>query len=200
MNPEAEERRKYERMWDDDRYRKQSDGEPVAQYAFHLMGCEAGETLIDWGCGTGKATAHLRNMGLKVLGFDIAENCLDGDYLDIIPLVVGALWNPPDDLIADYAFCTDVLEHIPPRLVGKSLDAIAYHTRKAAYIQVDTVLDISGPAMKPPLVLHLTVQPQEWWLVQLKKRWESVRNCPGTYTREGFLCIGPRLKMPEAAA
>lgn len=181
---------KYERAWQMPGYRDQSDGAPVLERAFEAMGCQPGETLIDWGCGSGRDAAWFANRGLQVTGFDIAANCLDPSIRNIC-LTVGTLWNPPDDLMAEYAFSADVLEHVPPEFIHDALQAIALRTRKAAYIQVDTVEDTSGKQMNPPEILHLTVQPAEWWGEQLRKYWGSVLERDGAWSRVGFLCGFP---------
>jgi 2-polyprenyl-3-methyl-5-hydroxy-6-metoxy-1,4-benzoquinol methylase len=187
MIEEATEKEKYLTVWNHREYRTQCDGEPVVEHAHVSMGCVMGESVIDWGCGTGRCAAAFQRFGLLAIGFDIADNCLDANVN--VPLVVGTMWNPPAELPeSDYAFCADVLEHLPEVYVGAALDAIADRTRKAAYIQVDTVLDTSGPKMKPPMRLHLTVRPHDWWLDELKKRWASVLVQPASYTRSGFLC------------
>lgn len=180
------ERAKYRRVWEWNPYRKQADGEPVVDTAFKLMGCQPGESLIDWGCGTGIPAQMFAKKGLTVTGFDIAPNCLN-EGIDI-PLVVGCLWEPPFGLYADYGFCTDVLEHLPEEHVQTALGEIKARSVKAAFIQVDTVLDTSGPKMNPPQRLHLTVQPMSWWKWNLERHWNSVQEMPGTYSRWSFFC------------
>lgn len=180
------ERAKYLRVWEWNNYRRQADGDAVVDMAFEMMGCKRGETLIDWGCGTGMPAQKLAAKGLKVTGFDIAENCLNAGIN--IPLVVGCLWEPPAALEADYGFCTDVLEHLPEDRIQTALGEIKARSRKAAFIQVDTVLDISGPRMDPPLRLHLTVKPCSWWQWNLERHWNSVTPIQGTYSRWAFLC------------
>jgi hypothetical protein len=186
IDTEDTEREKYQRVWTHHSYRAQADGVPVVGLAFRGMKCKRGESLIDWGCGTGLPAQAFVEYGLKVTAFDIAENCLNQGIN--VPLVVGCLWSPPPGLESDYGFSADVLEHIPPDKIDLALDAIRARTRKAAYFQVDTVADISGPRMQPPLVLHLTIRDGEWWREQLASRWSSVIDYPGAYTRVGFLC------------
>ena len=180
------EREKYEAVWRNERYRSQHDGLAVVDEAFAAMGCQPGDTLIDWGCGTGRAAMRFKELGLDALCFDIAANCLDPDVK--IPLVVGALWEARTGIDADYAFCTDVLEHIPEDYVGMSLDMLAARTHRAAFIQVDTVMDLSGPEMKPPMRLHLTVRDRKWWRDELHKRWKTVEGSPGEYSRWRYIC------------
>lgn len=179
----AAETAKYRKAWSYDRYRKVAPGEALVGAAATIMGCRAGETLIDWGCGTGRAAAAFQALGMKVTGFDIADNCLDS-AVDV-PLVVGCLWDPPPGLSALYGYCTDVLEHIPPKQVGPVLDGIAERTRKAAFFQVATFHDGFGKVLGEPL--HLTVRPADWWLGRLEKRWRVVTRS-GDDKRPQFVC------------
>ncbi len=189
MRPiELTEKEKYEAVWNMQAYRLQCDGEPVADFAYVSMGCAMGESIIDWGCGTGRCAAAFRRFGMNAIGFDIAKNCLDPN-ITTVPLIVGTIWEPPQELpITDYAFCTDVMEHIPEEKVEVALDAIFARTRYAAFIQVDTVVDTFGNRMNPPRRLHLTVKPQEWWQEQLEKRSQQVTVSNGAATRVNFLC------------
>lgn len=180
------ERAKYMQAWAWPGYRRQADGDAVVELAFQRMGCAPGDTIIDWGCGTGRPALKLQALGLRVTCFDIAPNCLDADIA--LPLVVGCLWSPPRGLEADYGFCTDVLEHLPTERVPAALAAIKARSRAAAFLQVDTAADICGAKLNPPQVLHLTVQPREWWEAEIGKQWRRVEALPGTYSRWAFIC------------
>lgn len=178
---------KYQRVWTGDDYRAQADGDAVLNLAWYGLRMEPGESLIDWGCGSGRPAAEFARRGMDVTGFDIAQNCLDQGVT--IPLVVGTLWNPPEWLSADYGFCTDVLEHIPMEHVRTCLAIIAARCSKGAFLQVDTALDTSGPKMHPPTRLHLTVWSRECWEGVIREYWPRVDVIQGTWTRWGFLCL-----------
>lgn len=182
------ERIKYEKVWSDRAYAVRADGDPVVDLAFDLMGCKPGETLIDWGCGSGKPAAKFQAKGLSVLGFDIAHNCMDADVK--VPLLVRCLWDLPDDNVtAQYAFSTDVLEHIPPSELGAVLYNISARTTKAAFIQVCLVLDISGPRMNPPERLHLSILTVDQWRDRLSSLWAKVEDVKiGGKARYAFVC------------
>lgn len=189
MNTDIEnaERVKYRRVWSDlDSYRGQADGSPVVRLAWRGLRMAAGESLIDWGAGCGRPAMAFQDLGLRVTAFDIADNCLDAGVT--VPLVTGTLWNPPAYLDADYGFCTDVLEHIPPALIRTCLAQLRVRSRKGCFIQVDTVADICGPQMDPPEVLHLTVQPADWWLAEISRYWIDVQMNRGRFTRWCFIC------------
>lgn len=183
------ERKKYELVWTYNGYRDQADGDPLVEMAFEVMGCRPGETLIDWGCGKGTPARQFMGKGLKVTGLDIAHNCLDVGV--DVPLVVGCLWDPnlPASLVADYAFCTDVLEHIPERKVGAAIGVISSRTRKSAVIQVCCVPDSWGAKIDPPQQLHLTVWSALEWGFELRQYWTTVRQLPvGGKSRAAFYC------------
>lgn len=184
---EREELDKYQAVWNNRGYADQADGDPCVIPAWHALGCKPEETMIDWGCGSGKPAKKFQDMGLQVTGFDVAFNCLDPGV--DVKLVIGFLWNPPKELTADYSFSTDVLEHIPPERLDECMDVLRDRTRKAGFFQVDTFPDISGPKMNPPRMLHLSLHSAQWWLNEFKKRWPVVRMTPGTYTRWRYLCL-----------
>lgn len=169
-----QERKKYELVWSYEGYRAQADGDRIVELAWQELGCKAGDSLIDWGCGKGTPAQFFWDRGLRVTGFDIAANCLDPG-IDI-PFVTGCLWDElPDLLSADYSFCTDVLEHVPTPKLRKSVQNIAEHTKRAAVIQVCCTPDSWGAKIDPPQRLHLTVMPPEAWLKLLQLYWPTVR-------------------------
>lgn len=182
------EREKYESVWADRVYAKQADGSPVVDLAFNFMGCRRGETLIDWGCGCGRPAASFQEKGLSVVGLDIAKNCLDSDVR--IAFLQRCLWDLPDDgMESDYAFSTDVLEHIPLDKLEIVIENIYDRTKKSAFIQVCTVLDTFGPSMNPPQRLHLSVLPEGAWMYKLRRSWPAVELVyVGGKARRAFLC------------
>ncbi len=66
------ERRKYEECWAHDDYRKYSPGESVLPI-FKSIARRRG-TLVDIGCGTGRAGQHLADAGFDVTLLDFARN------------------------------------------------------------------------------------------------------------------------------
>jgi hypothetical protein len=173
---------KYRRVWSDQHYGDQNDGIPSVPFAVGALGCKAGESIIDWGCGNGQSLDALRKYGLEGTGFDIVPTGYQ------FHIVIGLLWDPPAGLEADYGFCTDVMEHIPPEHVDAVLDVLYARTRKACFIQLDTFPDLWGALMNPPEVLHLSQHSPQWWLVRLQKRWREVEMSLGAYTRWRYVC------------
>jgi hypothetical protein len=73
----------------------------------------------------------------------------------------------PLGIAAEYGYCTDVMEHIPPDKVEKVLDNIlqaATHVFFGIALKEDKCGAMIGEQ------LHLTVQPFDWWLERFTKR------------------------------
>lgn len=156
-----EEKDKYEKTWKHFGYRIYSPGENAVP-DFLERNPKRG-TLIDFGCGLGRATKLLIEAGFAAKGVDIAANALG----ERIPFTEACLWDKP--FSADWAFCCDVLEHIPPEHVDKVLDNMK---TKNCYLQIHLKEDSFGKNVGEKL--HLTIQPHEWWLEQVSKRWKIV--------------------------
>jgi ubiquinone/menaquinone biosynthesis C-methylase UbiE len=179
MNDLAErERNKYERMWDVTAYRNHAPGEALATRAFNEMGMRKGDKIIDFGCGTGRPAVQFQRMGAAVIGVDHATNCLDPNMN--ITFLQCCLWDMPPDLLSDYGYCTDVMEHIPPEKVDAVLSEIKRIVRNKVFFQIATFPDGMGKRIGE--TLHLSVHGPEWWKAKLSEHWGSVivsgtRNC-----------------------
>ena len=161
MNIEMQERRKYTRMWDRPQYRQYSPGEACAETAIAALGMKPGESVTDFGCGTGRACAVFQRHGLSAWAIDHAINCLDPGIG--VVLEVACLWQLADSLVlTDYGFCADVMEHIPPEQVDGVLACIAKRIATSAFFKISTVPDSCGKLIGE--TLHMTVRPPEWWL------------------------------------
>lgn len=170
--PESEleqfERDKYEAMWQNPDYRKYAPGEFHAEQAIDLMPVKSGESVIDFGIGTGRGAARLQRHGASVKGVDLARNCLDAGVS--VHVYHAPLWAMPD-ITADHGFCTDVMEHIPEDKVSAVLSGIAVRV-KDCYFNISTQPDVMGATIGRKL--HLTVKPVSWWSAELRKHWNSV--------------------------
>lgn len=168
VKKELTEKQKYEKMWTVDEYRKVSPGELAANTFISIAKPAAGDTVIDFGAGTGRGSLMLYFMAkMKVTMLDFASNCLDED-------LVAATKNFPDrinflehDLTqpveahARYGYCTDVMEHIPPEDVDKVLHNIL-DAAQSVFFRISTTPDVMGPRYLKQH-LHLTVQDYSWW-------------------------------------
>jgi SAM-dependent methyltransferase len=161
-NPEA---LKYGQLWERDEYRKSSPGESFVPLFSSQARPASGATVIDFGCGTGRGARLLAADGLKVTLIDFVNNCLDPDIRK--ECETGKLKFIKADLeqripvVAEYGYCTDVMEHIPTarvdRVLANILDA-AQHV----FFAICTTDDEMGKLIDEKL--HLTVQEYGWWL------------------------------------
>ena len=167
------EKTKYSQMWDIHEYGDISPGMNIADAFAKISGCKPGETLIDLGAGSGKAALRLeREYGLNVQTLDITSNCMRKDAQEMFGLthIEACLWsNWPDELCCgshadlgpyDYAYCCDVMEHIPPEFTMLCL-ANMFRAAKHVFIQVDVEPEGWGDLINE--TLHLTVMPFVWW-------------------------------------
>lgn len=169
------ERFKYEAIWTHTDYRLSSPGEKGVAFAVEQMGWTPPETIIDFGCGTGRASLALADLGFDVLGIDIAENALDQNVIDDgrIKFIRCSLLD--FSLVENYAagFCTDVMEHIPTAHVDQVLANISHGVFRTFF----------GIAHFPDAwhgeTLHLTVEPAEWWADKLAEHFGQVTKLHG---------------------
>lgn len=153
---ELTEAAKYERMWQHAGYRNFSPGADCVPTFIERV--RPSGTVVDFGCGTGRASLRMAAVGLKPVLVDFAGNCRDPQALELPfhQLDLGE----PIPLRADYGFCADVMEHIPPALV----DRVIWNIMTAAetvFFQISTVPDNFGALINQSL--HLTVEPHAWW-------------------------------------
>jgi 2-polyprenyl-3-methyl-5-hydroxy-6-metoxy-1,4-benzoquinol methylase len=70
----TEEQKKYIKCWDHEPYRRFSPGENCLETFVEAAQPAKGCTVIDWGCGTGRAALKLHEHGLDVTAVDFAYN------------------------------------------------------------------------------------------------------------------------------
>jgi hypothetical protein len=152
------ERDKYRRMWQFDGYREVAPGELIIADFLEIMKPEQGNLIVDFGCGTGRASLALQQAGHEVYLIDFADNCRDDEALSL-PFLEWDLCHPCP-VRAPYGLCTDVMEHIPPEDVRKVIANIMASAQSVLF-QVSTVKDSFGQVLGTPL--HLTVRQHGWW-------------------------------------
>jgi len=172
-NPEAT---KYGKMWEKPEYRKVAPGEIFAKTFLDIASPQEGSEIIDFGCGTGRGALMLALLGkMKVTMVDFVRNSLDPEIQQALTTQAHALkflkadLEKPIPVIAQYGFCTDVMEHIPGMKVDIVLDNILLSAQHI-FFSISTVDDSCGELIGEDL--HLTVQSYGWWLQKF-----SLREC-----------------------
>jgi len=156
--PKLSEEEKYRLMWDHPEYRIMSPGENVASTFVQL--CRPTGKVIDFGCGTGRGSLAIRKESeCELLLVDFTTNSRDPAAQDL-PFLQADI-SAPMDIKGDYGFCTDVMEHIPPELVEKTIQNIMAAT-PCAFFQISLIPDNLGGLIGHPL--HLSVHPFQWWV------------------------------------
>lgn len=150
------EQQKYQSMWQFDTYREVSPGEDSADLFLTVVKPDG--LILDFGCGTGRASAYFASKGHDVFLIDFTDNCRDDEAL-CLPFLQWDLMNPCPAR-APYGFCTDVMEHIAP----ENVDTVIRNIMSAAgtvFFQISTIPDSMGVLTGQQL--HLTVRPHAWW-------------------------------------
>lgn len=151
-----DEAEKYSRMWMHPAYRDLSPGEDCVERFITLA--KPSGTVIDFGCGTGRAGVKMAKNGLDVTLVDFTDNSRD-ECAMALPFVRHDL-TQPIQLSANFGFCADVMEHIPTADVESVISNIMA-CAKTVFFNISTVPDELGRAINQ--TLHLTVRPCEWW-------------------------------------
>ncbi len=142
----ASEQERFEAYWDNPGSRNSSLGERRVTDACESLHLVSGDTVIDYGCGTGRAALKFMDRGIDVIGIDIAANCLDPAVS--IPLVKASLWDLPESLSSSgYAFCANVLDVVPEVKVGDVVAAIESRTDHAAFFSLPVSRDEDADAV-----------------------------------------------------
>ena len=164
----------YQMLWQRDEYRAVAPGELIANEFLVQAKPAPGSTCIDFGCGTGRGALNLALFGgLNVTMLDFTTNCLDADILPCLETQAHAFRFQQADITKDipvsaqYGYCTDVMEHIRPEDVDRTLDNIL-RAAQHVFFQISMEDDVCGALVGHPL--HLSVHPFSWWLKKFQDR------------------------------
>lgn len=160
----ARERERYEEVWNAvTEYGQNSPGEGLVELFLPLIG-EAPQTILDAGCGSGKAGVALAARGHRVTLCDLTDAGLTPEA-QALPFHEACLWQPLRPVLRqgqfDWVLCCDVLEHIPTALTMLVVDQLLRLTTRGLLLSVSLVADVYGAWVGQ--TLHHTVQSFTWW-------------------------------------
>jgi SAM-dependent methyltransferase len=97
-------------------------------------------TVLDAGCATGRAMKVLLEEGYEAYGIDITLKGVDKEIKDKYGdrLIEAPLSDIPTDQVYDFIYCVDVLEHIYPELLERSLQELRRVSSGTAFFQLPT--------------------------------------------------------------
>lgn len=154
------ERDKYKTLWQFENYRASSPGLRSVPEFIAQCAPDKDDIIIDFGCGSGKASVELSRLGYNVFLTDFADNCRDEEAISL-PFLEWDL-TKPIPASAPFGLCCDVMEHIPPDDVDTVLTNIMT-SAETVFFQICTIDDDFGELMYDE-PLHLTVIPGETWI------------------------------------
>jgi SAM-dependent methyltransferase len=165
----------YQLMYQYPQYKEAAPGADIVDEFLFAIHPAPGSTILDIGCGTGRASLALADRGkLDVTMLDFVDNSLLPEIADIIKnkLRPNMRFIQTDitekfPVTAEYGFCTDVMEHISPDKVDTVLDN-CLHACRYIFFQIAGFYESHGLKYLGH-ELHLTVQPCDWWLAKLKE-------------------------------
>jgi len=149
-------------------------------------------TLNIYGCGPGRAGRILADRGYHVNMVDIAANAPQSDVVEYmnrnhhLRFMAADLADAEALMpVADWGLCCDVMEHIPTARAGHVLAAIR-RTCGACYFAIAAQPDGYGRHIGE--VLHLTVQPVQWWQERLMTFWQRLTILKDSGSTFVFVC------------
>lgn len=128
---------------------------------------------LDVGCGIGYGIEETRKQGKNVYGCDISNltNYWKKLGIDKYCEVAPAHKMPYRSGRFDLVVCSDVLEHVPEKLVDDTL-AELYRVGNACYFfHICSREEISKNNLREQGIvqLHITIKPDEWWKEKIEQ-------------------------------
>lgn len=167
---------KYQRLWESvPEYREVSPADSLTPLFLDYFRKEIkeGDGVIDFGCGPGRSAIFLLKASLFVHLIDFCSNCLD-PYIYLLTLdpnssvkfSKASICSLPIDIQEkEWIICFDVLEHIPEKMIAKSLKGIAARMKKGGLLGIALTEDSLGQMIGE--TLHLSIKPPSWWKKQI---------------------------------
>ena len=126
---------------------------------------------LDVGCGIGQGIAAMRGIYKNVYGCDISDlrHYWKAQGIEQYCLIAPAHKLPYTSNRFDLVVCSDVLEHIPEKLVDDTLAELYRVGRGCYFFVICSRQDTHNDLRKNGIVeLHITIKPDEWWEEKFK--------------------------------
>ena len=117
--------------------------------------CTVG-SVLDVGCGTGRALSHFKRLGAEVLGIDPSDYSVNNSRLFEEEIIQGDFMDVQLDKTFDVVYFEQVLSHMP-----KAMDAIA---KARELMNEDGIMVIEEPNDYNPLQMQIELQEGLYWV------------------------------------
>lgn len=149
------ERAKYAEIWGKQDY-SSKDWKVFAEHIENTI--PRGDSILDVGCGDGRLIKFLAGKGYDVYGLDITTAQIQG--IKANRLFEDPIWETGlRDNAVDWVISTDVMEHLPPEMVQRSIMELTRVAKKGQVHRIATFDDHGYYGHK----VHLSVHPIAWW-------------------------------------
>lgn len=169
----------YREMWGVEAYQNFSPGLESIDFFENMADPQAGASILDAGCGSGKAALELERRGYQVAMCDLIGEAVMPEARSI-PFKQAVLWQSlgglyqslvqnrkPLTLRFDYVYCCDVLEHLPKEWTMLAVRRMMDIAENGLFLSIAFLPDNFGLQIGQPL--HLTVEPFTWWRDNLRQ-------------------------------
>jgi SAM-dependent methyltransferase len=190
INIEQKEKEKYQRVWNEiPEYGNYSPAVNFMNSILEILKIYDVHSVLDAGCGSGKAMQMLVDKGYTVKGVDIT---LDGLIEKSIKecCIEAALWNIPLNDPFDAVLSIDVLEHIPTQMIDETISELSRLCKNFALFQIALFKDGFGKRIND--TLHLSLFSIDEWSSLLKRHFRDVRRLERLPGRVTFFCSKDR--------
>lgn len=193
MDAKAREwKERFETVWDLDgegKYRLGSPGQRMIKY--FIQHCQAGQTVNDYGSGTGRAVVELLRVrpGTEVHCVDIASNAMEDECRALmkvanVSFTLAPLWKLPKQFPhADWGLCIEALMCVPEEKLDDCLSEIK-RTCDRLFVQVYDWQD-----RRCGMNLTTVIMDGEGWAKKLREHWRHVNQYPHPEAARRYLFV-----------
>ena len=134
--------------------------------ALQFLSAHSAQSVIDIGCGYGRFCDYATGFIPKVYGMDIASvitgNTIKNDKITFFDGEAKKI--PLPDKAVEWVCSFDCLEHCLPQDIDTIFNEFDRVASKGFVLSIAYIHDICNG-----VELHMTVQPEEWWIEKISK-------------------------------